>query len=90
MKRYISDREKRQKKTIPLGYNLLGDVCKGGKHGFVKIASMGGKKRLEIIEDRSINRKWNYYITDYYPGHVLARSHSFEGIWKKAIKMGKK
>ena len=89
MKRYKTGLENRQKKTIPIGYNLLDDVCKGGRHGFVKIATFGGKRRLELIEDRSPYRKWEYYIIDYWPGKVLARSHSFDNIWKKAKRMKK-
>ena len=83
MIRYISEEEKRQKKTIPIGYNLRKDVVKGGRHGFLKIGILSGRQGShDIIMDRSNYRKWKYYIVHRKTGKVLKRSHSLDEIWK--------
>jgi len=75
--------KKRQKKSIPIGYNIRNDIARDKYHGFIKIGALLGEKRMDVIMDSGlVRRKYKYYLADYHTGRVLKRSNSMDEIWK--------
>jgi len=86
----IAEIKRRQKKTIPIGYKLWDDVAEDKYHGFIKIGAFLGKRRMDVFQDTSYERKWKYYLVDHKTGKVVKRSHSLDEIWKGVKKKPKK